>query len=627
MKRIVFLLIIVLFLVFSRSSFSLAETKFANDPTRLSVGARVLGLGGSFVGIADDTSAIFINPAGLGNVDTWQISSTSGKYINFYNYSQFSFLYPTRFGTMGLAYGGSAVEFHYPSAEIISIGDEIRYLPTGEVSGKYSNTALLLSFANKFDFLFLKNLGLGVTLKMLFQDLSLNGTSGNGRGMETNFGLLYPFSNDLYLGLALHNALPASLGGKLTWSTNTDETLPALLKTGLCYQLMGEDKEGWRKGRDLKLSLDYDYQLTRKDLPGLFHLGTEWFPTDFVFLRAGVDQNSSVDTSGNLTTVNDLSLGLGFLFRGFRFDYAYHTYDNIAENTTHYFSISYGIWPKKLEVATKEYISIVSPTPGDQVFEKEIEVKGKVEKEVAKVLVQNREAEIVEDTFTVQASLEVGKNVLLVQAFDRSRKLLKQFEIPVVRLQSFKDVSDDYWARKAIGQLATLGVIGGYPDGTFKPEGVITRAELCTLLMKAKIAGQGPQAGSETSDLRLATFKDIAAKHWAAKYIGQAVAEGIVKGYPDGTFQPGKAISRAEAAEVLAKFSDLPEPKLLIAPYTDVPGRHWAVKSIISLKEGGFLDYIKENEFKPKTKMTRAEVAYILARSKYVKNKMKEQWE
>ena len=119
---------------------------FANDPTQLSVGARELGMGRAFIGLADDPSAVFYNPGGLGLMNDWQVSSMSGKYVNTFDYLQLSAVYPTELGTFGIGYAGSSLAFDFPSSEVIIIGGETRIIPTGEVSGSYSNAALLLSY-------------------------------------------------------------------------------------------------------------------------------------------------------------------------------------------------------------------------------------------------------------------------------------------------------------------------------------------------------------------------------------------------------------------------------------------------------------------------------------------------
>lgn len=515
-------------------SLSLADTiKFANDPTPLSVGARVLGMGGSFTGVADDTSAIFINPGGLGRIATIEISSMSGKFLNLFNYVQFSGLYPTHYGTLGLAYGGSSIDFRFPSSETIVIGDETRIVPTGEVAGKYANTAMLLSWGKTLDVGQIEDLSVGATLKLLSQDLSASGLSGGtASGLELNLGLLYPVREGLTLGIAVENALPYSMGGKVTWSTGNEESLPARFKTGIDYQY-----------EKLTLALDYDRYVSLSNVPALWHAGVEWRPVEFAALRAGFDQNYSAGTTSDLTVSNDPTYGFGLFFRGFRFDYAYHTYYDLPDNTTHYFSLSY-LFDKKKPVKTPEI-----------------------------------------------------------------KKVLE------INLRSFRDVPAGYWAKLEIEQLATLGIISGYPDGTFRPEATITRAELATLLMRLRDQATVDQTVS---------FNDVSAQHWAAKYIGQAVAQGVVSGYPDGSYKPGKAINRAEGVAMIARFAQLAKSRFAEVPYQDVPGRYWAAQAILSAKEAGLLVYIRGEDFQPSRALTRAETAYILSRTKEINQRIKE---
>jgi hypothetical protein len=583
-----------------------ADAKFGNDPTYLTVGARVLGMGDAFVGVADDPAAIFLNPAGLGRIDDWQISSMSAKYLNIFDYRQLSGVYPTRIGTFGLGYGDSSIEFHYPSSEVIVIGDEIVIVPTGEVNGKYSNTALLVSYANHLSPSFMNDIELGGSLKFLSQNISATGLVNNqASGMEMNLGAFYPVNANLKLGMSVINALPASLGGKIKWTSQQEETFPALLKTGLSF----------RPRKELQLSLDMDKQLTRKDVMSLLHAGVEWWPGNSVAVRAGVDQSGTVDPGGNPAASNDFSLGLGFLLNGFRFDYAYHTYNNIADNATHYFSLTYGIWPEKLAAKRKdEYFSVVYPDDRAQLFDETVQIQGKViDKRVNTVKVRGQKVGI--DwlgAFKTEVPLELGGNRVTLEAFDNNGKSLKRVVWKIARLRTFWDVDADYWARQPIGQLGVLGVIRGYPNGSFRPEDIIIRSEIVALLMRT--------LGTEETNVRH-IFRDVSRRHWAAGYIEAANANGIVEGYSDRTFQPAKAISRAEGATIVARFDKLPFSRVQEAPYSDVPGRHWAARAITQLKERGYLDFITGDKFHWQQPLSRGEVAAILAKTNYIKEK------
>lgn len=100
----------------------------------------------------------------------------------------------------------------------------------------------------------------------------------------------------------------------------------------------------------------------------------------------------------------------------------------------------------------------------------------------------------------------------------------------------FSDVSKGQWFNCAISTMSALGVINGYPDGTFRPNAPITRAEFAAIA--ARFDGRG--VGS------IAKFSDIDG-HWGAKEITRAYENGWVDGYPNGTFCPDQDITRAEA--------------------------------------------------------------------------------
>ena len=100
---------------------------------------------------------------------------------------------------------------------------------------------------------------------------------------------------------------------------------------------------------------------------------------------------------------------------------------------------------------------------------------------------------------------------------------------------SFTDVAHGSWFESAVATLAKLGIISGYPDGSFKPNANITRAEFATIASRFDKLAEGGK-----------TFTDVANTHWAYKFISSASAKGWINGYEDGTFRPDRAITRAE---------------------------------------------------------------------------------
>lgn len=101
--------------------------------------------------------------------------------------------------------------------------------------------------------------------------------------------------------------------------------------------------------------------------------------------------------------------------------------------------------------------------------------------------------------------------------------------------ENFIDVDSGRWSLKHIATLSNGNIIEGYPDGSFKPGNLITRAELAAIASKF----------DKLSAVQENSFTDIEG-HWAIEYINSAAAKGWVKGYPDGTFKPDQYITRAE---------------------------------------------------------------------------------
>lgn len=111
-------------------------------------------------------------------------------------------------------------------------------------------------------------------------------------------------------------------------------------------------------------------------------------------------------------------------------------------------------------------------------------------------------------------------------------------------------------------------------------------------------------------------FSDVPASYWASPFIKALAERDIVKGYPDGTFRPQKAIDRDEFAAVIRKaFSQNKERTIASGSvFDDVPENYWAAPPIEEAYEAGFLNDFSSNEFKPKTAMTKTEAVVALMR-------------
>ncbi|MCR4804876.1 MAG: S-layer homology domain-containing protein, partial [Clostridia bacterium] len=145
--------------------------------------------------------------------------------------------------------------------------------------------------------------------------------------------------------------------------------------------------------------------------------------------------------------------------------------------------------------------------------------------------------------------------------------------------------------------------IAGYPDGTFRPDKPITRAEaagiLYSLLTPASIERYG------TSDN---AFSDVSSDDWYNDAVSTLANAGVLTGFPDGTFRPNEVLSRAQIAGIAASFSGLQEGE---SAFTDVLG-HWAYKAIVTAELSSWVGGYPDGTFRPDRGLTRAEAVTIL---------------
>lgn len=133
----------------------------------------------------------------------------------------------------------------------------------------------------------------------------------------------------------------------------------------------------------------------------------------------------------------------------------------------------------------------------------------------------------------------------------------------------YSDVKSGYWAEDAINKATAAGLMNGYADGTFRPEKAITRAEMAALAVR--LAGGGSVTG--------AGFADTAG-HWAEQAVKAAEGAGYIKGYADDKFRPDRALTRAEAVVVLNRALGIKPLDNGSSSWKDVPSSYWAFGDI-----------------------------------------------
>ncbi|MDB4894446.1 MAG: family serine peptidase [Firmicutes bacterium] len=173
----------------------------------------------------------------------------------------------------------------------------------------------------------------------------------------------------------------------------------------------------------------------------------------------------------------------------------------------------------------------------------------------------------------------------------------------------FPDVAADHPSCDAVEQLAARQILVGNPDGSFRPNAAVTRAEVAKMMVLNLGLKPDPQGRVPFAD---------SARHWAAQsgYLQAAVSAGIINGFPDGTFQPDLPVTRGQLAKMVAAAAGLKqEPG---AAYSDIRSTDWfagwagSARKADLIGAGGYHSLWQGAEFRGAAPATRGETAILL---------------
>ncbi len=156
---------------------------------------------------------------------------------------------------------------------------------------------------------------------------------------------------------------------------------------------------------------------------------------------------------------------------------------------------------------------------------------------------------------------------------------------------------ESHWAKDAIQSAINSGIVAGYPDGSFKPEKAVTRAEFFSLVNNA----------FQFTTSSAVMYTDVAANAWYAPIVAKAQAAGYISGYPDGTIKPDGNITRQEAAVVLSRLKSLTAVYQNLA-FTDASAiGDWSRLAVIAVVEAKIMIGYPDGRFQPQAQIKRAE--------------------
>jgi hypothetical protein len=180
--------------------------------------------------------------------------------------------------------------------------------------------------------------------------------------------------------------------------------------------------------------------------------------------------------------------------------------------------------------------------------------------------------------------------------------------ITITHRRIWSDLSQNDWADAYVQYLADQNAISGYPDGSFRPNALVTRAQFAKMVV---LAMQWSLVTPATP-----TFSDVPAGFWAYSYIETASSHGAIGGYPDGTFKPDANVTRAQVAKIiyLARQWDTVEGSM---SFNDVHTSDWFYSYVQAAGVSEIMSGYSDNTFRPNVPATRGQVAKILTLSLY----------
>lgn len=200
----------------------------------------------------------------------------------------------------------------------------------------------------------------------------------------------------------------------------------------------------------------------------------------------------------------------------------------------------------------------------------------------------------------------LGLKSFLVIALSFGAGLAVSVAKPVqAQASTFTDVPANYWANSYIETLAEQGVIAGFPDGSFRPDDPVTRAQFAAILRQTFAATEGASAQP---------FDDVPADYWATEAIAAARSANFLSGYPGNVFQPEQNIPRVQT--LVALISGLgyassgpnnPDDPAYYTDASDIPT--YAQASIATATQRRLVvNYPRLKQLNPNRSATRAEV-------------------
>ncbi|MBN3032580.1 MAG: S-layer homology domain-containing protein [Candidatus Saganbacteria bacterium] len=591
-------IVVVSLLLSVLAALSFAQDRTATDPLRIGVGARILGLGRAYLGISDDLNGMFINPAALASLSRWEVTSMTGKFINEFDYLNVGTAFPTPLGAFGAGYVDGSIAFDDSSGSHYSFDNRV-YLLSWAGRPRQSNWLGNFSFGASFKYFSVdlvapnltnanargKQLDIGLNFQpnsiLKFGLVAQNIIDASAGGvLKWDNGTEERLEETLKLGVGI------KLLGAKGWRQAGENELTLAIDHD-SFPQQGNLPNLWHIGLewspvppiDLRCGLDQD--MAAAGSAGQFSVANNFTAGVGLYL-GGLRFDYAYHQYSNFFDADTQYFSIGFGL-------------DKEKKKPLVPPPSFAIKPDDLAVLFTSEVTFTGKVLEPRI--KRVALKGQ-ELKLAP-----------DNTFRATFPLLPLKNIFVLQGYDRGYGLIDSKRIRLLNLRPVRDVPPDYWAGPAISILLTEKLLFGYPREFFHPERKITRAEMCALLMKPYFLAAGASAevappafadvlpdywaapyivraqmlgylkgypdGTFRPDSTItraegvaliarlinlpltaegtAGYRDIPARHYAEASIAQARANRLLDFIVNEYFEPAKDLKRSEAAYILFK--------------------------------------------------------------------------
>lgn len=281
---------------------------------------------------------------------------------------------------------------------------------------------------------------------------------------------------------------------------------------------------------------------------------------------------------------------LGYLYEGVA--------DYEGENTAEDSRIVYPVVFHYTNTDIKEYVQVNTPLKGTWYKEKSYttpvtRIISSMYPEGSTISFENDEAYETQDTEKVANPLTHG----VIHLYTKEKYVPEQPTTDYLIPGFWLNTNDHY------------SYLIGYSDGTVRPNGKITRAEVATIFFRLLDDDTRAKYWSSKND-----FSDVSADKWYNNAVSTLSRMGVIGGYADGTFRPDAPISRAEFAKIAVSFTQN-NGSAVYNYFTDVKTTDWFAPYVTAAKDAGLIEGYSDGSFKPESKITRAEACAIVNRT------------